>query len=432
MPSTPSAVAIEATLQELVPLLTPVRPTGRGRPEILPATLLWSGLLLCVLHKAVHQTSLWRLLHQTGLWHFPKILVSAEAVRVRLLRTGPAAIQTWFTDITALLDQQFPPVVSLAPFANGVYAIDESTLDDVKRTLPMLRNVPNGDDRLLPGKLQTVFNIRTQRFHHVQTTDLPHQNEKVASRDLLRTIPSGSLVLADQGYFAFKWFDDLTDSGYHYISRLRKRISHEVVHVLAAGNGVRDELIWLGTYRADRAKHLVRLITVIYKGKPYRYITNVRDPEILPIRDVVECYARRWTIEQAFGTIKRDLGLHLLWSAHWELILTQLYGVLIIAQIASAIRGEIARRGGYDYFEVSMTLLLRELPWMLSQRRDDQSIIDALAALPKEKYGFIRDSTMTRFDLPEPEPTVPPPPNLPLTRTPRYANKQRNPKVTQV
>ena len=56
--------------------------------------------------------------------------------------------------------------------------------------------------------------------------------------------------------------------------------------------------------------------------------------------------SRRWDIEEAFKTVKRDLGLHLLWSAQWELILTQVWGVLTIAQIATAIREEIAERGG--------------------------------------------------------------------------------------
>lgn len=428
MPSSPSFGSIEQKILEFVPLLSPLRPKGRGRPEILPATLLWSGLLLCVLAKSMHQTALWRLLHQHGLWEFPKIPVTAEAVRRRLIRSGSTVMQQWFADVTATLDTQYPPVLDLAPFASGVFAIDESTLDQVARTLPILRSVANGDDRLLPGKLQTVFNIRTQRFHHVQTTELPHQNEKVAARDLLSTIPPGSLVLTDLGYFAFKWFDDLTDGGYFYVSRQRRKISHETVHVLVDCNGIRDELIWLGAHRADRAKHLVRMITVPFKGDTYRYITNVCDPQLLSIRQVVELYARRWTVERAFATIKRDLGLHLLWSAHGEMILTQVYGVLIIAQIASALRGEIARRGGYDIFEVSMTLLLRELPWMLSRLAPGADLLDTLAALPLEKHGYIRPSSMTDFTIPDPGPYHPPPPDLPTVRAPRYANKINPPK----
>lgn len=290
------------------------------------------------------------------------------------------------------------------------------------RTLPALRDVPTGDDRLLPGKLQTVFDVRAQRFVTVQTTELPHQNERVAARGLLAGLPADSLILADLGYFGFAWFDDLTDGGYHYISKLRGKTSYAVVHVLAAGNGVRDELVWLGAYRADRAKHLVRLLTVAVGATVHRYLTTVRDPAVLPAAELVRLYARRWTIEEAFKTVKRDLGLHLLWSAQWELILTQVWGVLVIAQVASALRAEIARRAGIDLFDVSLTLLLRELSWFL--QRGDPDVLGTLAALPVVPGGYLRPSRRRTRAVPDPGPITPPPPELVTERTPRYAGKR--------
>ena len=413
--------AIEATLAALLPRLGPPR-AARGRPEILPGALLWAGLLVCILRGATRQQTLWRLLSQVGLWHFPTIPIGAEAVRVRLTRSGPTVMAQLFADVTAALAASLPPALDLAPFAAGVYALDESTLDGVARTLPALRDLPNGDDRLLPGKLQTVFDVRAQRFIHVQTTDLPHQNERVAARDLLATLPRESLILADLGYFSFKWFDDLTDGGYHFVSKLRGRTSYEVVHVLAAGNGVRDELVWLGAYRADRAKHLVRLLTVPVGQTVHRYLTNVREPGLLPATDLVRLYGRRWTIEEAFKTVKRDLGLHLLWSAQWELILTQVWGVLVIAQVAAALRSEIARRAGIDLFDVSLTLLLRELAWFV--QRGEPDVLGTIAALPVVPGGYLRPSRRKVREVPDPGPITPPSPDLVIKRTPRYAGRQ--------
>lgn len=60
-------------------------------------------------------------------------------------------MQPLFTDITAELRAQTDGDTRLAPFAAGVDAIDESTLDQVARTLPALRGVPAGDDRLCPA-----------------------------------------------------------------------------------------------------------------------------------------------------------------------------------------------------------------------------------------------------------------------------------------
>lgn len=423
-PSRTRLDAIEALLRDLIPRLSPA-PSRRGRPEILPGALLWTGMLVCLLRGQGHQQAVWRLLSQTGLWDFPRVPVSAEAVRIRLQRAGSATMQTLFTDVSAELATHQPEDRTLAPFAHGVFAIDESTLDGVARTLPALRPLPPGDDGLLPGKLIAAFNVRTQQFATVRTTDVPRQNERVAARDLVVTLPTGSLILADLGYFGFRWFDDLTDAGYHFLSKLRARTSSEVVHVLSADDRLRDELVWLGAHRADRAKHLVRRIQVPVGTSVQTYITNVLDPATLPIAEVVRLYARRWDIELAFRLVKRELGLHLLWSAKWELVLTQLWGVLLIAQIALAVRSRIAARAQLDLFEVSLALLLRDLPRFAE--RGESDVIGVIAALPVGKGGYLRPSRRVRHVIPDPGPVTEPPPDLIRTRTPRYAGRACGP-----
>lgn len=426
--SAPRLDAIEAMLADLIPDLCPPA-TPRGRPEVLPGTLLWTGLLVGILRGQGSQQALWRLLSQAGLWDFPRVPVTAEAVRIRLQRSGPTVMQDLFAQVSAALAASFAPDEELAPFAGGVYAIDESTLDRIARTLPTLRDVPAGDDRLLPGKLITAFDVRAQQFHTVQTTELPRQNEKVAAHDLVATLPAESLILADLGYFSFPWFDALTDAAYWYVSKLREKTSTTTAHVLAERGPVRDELVWLGAHRANRAKHLVRRIQVPVGDRVQVYLTNVLDPERLSIAEVVRLYARRWDIELAFKTIKRDLGLHLLWSAKWELILTQVFGVLVIAQIAMALRAEIARRAAVDLFDVSLPLLLRDAPYLVRDGRGD--VLDRIAALPRVRGGYLRPSRRYRPVVPEDLVITPPPEDLLRERTPRYDGRRCGPEGGQ-
>jgi hypothetical protein len=425
----PPLDAIEATLHDLIPGLCPP-PNPRGRPEILPGALLWTGLLVCILRRSPSQQGLWRLLTQTGLWDFPRISVTAEAVRIRLARRGPDVMADLFRHVTDLLVTRVPSTGTLAPFAPEVYALDESTLDQVARTLPTLRPIPAGDDRLLPGKLLCVFNVRTQLFTTVQTTELPRQNERLAARDLAITLPVGSLLLADLGYFGFRWFDDLVDAGYSFISRLREKTSYTTVEVLAEQHGVRDELIWLGAYRADRAKHVQRLVTVPTGSRTRRYLTSVLDPDELPVADLVALYGQRWSIEDAFKLVKRDLGLHLVWSAQWPLLLTQVWGVLLIAQIASAMRAEIAGRAKVTVDEVSLSLLLRDLPHLVQQGAPD--VIGYIASLPVVKGGYLRPSRKAVVTVPEPLGYRTRSPTLVLTREPRYAEKGGTPPRTRL
>ncbi|HEV2109639.1 MAG TPA: hypothetical protein VGR16_15370 [Thermomicrobiales bacterium] len=107
IPSGPRLDAIETMLGELIPRLSPA-PNPRGRPEILPGALLWTGLLVCMLRKTGSQQALWRLLSQAGLWDLPQVPVTAEAVRIRLERSGPGIMQELFTQVTAELAVQFP------------------------------------------------------------------------------------------------------------------------------------------------------------------------------------------------------------------------------------------------------------------------------------------------------------------------------------
>ena len=409
MPAPSSLDAIEAQLRDLIPPACPP-PADRGRPAVLSGAVLWSGLLVCILRQATSQQALWRLLTQSGLWDFPRVDVCAEAVRLRVVRAGPTVMHDLFTHVSATLAATVPADTTLAPFATGVYILDETTLDQVARTLPALRAVPAGDDRLLPGKLSSVYDLRTRQFVTIQPTDLPRQNEKVAARDLVRTLPPQSLLLADLGYFAFPWFDELVEAGYHLISRLREKTSTTTLHVFTDQDGVRDELVWLGGYRADQAAHAQRLLTIQHGETTHRYLTSVLDPATLPPHAVADLYAGRWSIEEAFSLVKQELDLHLLWSAQWELILTQVYGVLLIAQIVQGLAGLIAERAGVPVTYVSRRLLLRDLSYLVQRANGD--LIGYVAALPVGKGGYLRPPRTVRYQVPRDLPVVPRRPDL--------------------
>jgi len=132
------ALQIEGWLAEQVAALDLDRRTGPGKPRVLPALLLWTGLVVCVLRGMSSQAALWRLLAQRGLWSFPRIPISDDAVRVRLARDGTGPMERLFAQVTTLLAARITPFVEtkLAAFASDVLVLDEITLDKVARLLP--------------------------------------------------------------------------------------------------------------------------------------------------------------------------------------------------------------------------------------------------------------------------------------------------------
>lgn len=427
IPHEPVIGDVERLLKEVItdlPLDPADLPTGqRGRPRLLSSACLWSALLLCVLEGFSSQRDLWRRLVTEGVWHTPPLPISDQAVYSRLAQAGAAPLQSLFASVTALLSRRLAPhsALTLAPFASAVFAIDGSTLDPLARTLSQPGEPPPAGVTL-PGKLLAMFDLRRQQWHAIFQRPDPHENDKLVVRDLLVGLAPGALFLCDLGFFAFAWFDHLSDAGHWWVSRLRNKTSVKVIHTFFQEGDTLDQLVWLGVYRADQAKYPVRLIQYRHKGCLRRYITNVIDPEQLSLHDIAVLYARRWDIEMALQLVKQHLGLRLWWSTNLAVVEQQLWATLLISQVLMALRMEIATVAEVDVFDVSLPLLARYAPRYAARGEDPVAAIVRDGRLA----GFIRPSRRIVIETPAVDPTkiVPLPPGPPLIRTPRYAQRR--------
>jgi hypothetical protein len=422
---------IEHFLQEIVEAADPMSKTGAyyaGRPTTLPALVLWSSVLVGVLRGFTSQLAIWRLIAWSGFWGYTPYQLSDQAVYNRLADGGSAAMGHLFYQVRDGLKARLEPYAQtdLAKFASGVYAIDGSTLDKIGRYLPWLREIANGDSRLLPGKIVALFDLRRQQWAEMIHLDNPNQNDKVVAQELVENLPARSLILADLGFFGFAWFDYLTAKGYWWISRLREKTTHEVIHTYYKSATFFDGVIWLGKYRADRAAYAVRLVQFTIGSVQYQYITNVLDPQLLPMQEIALLYARRWDIELAFKMVKQYLKLHILWSAKTEVILLQVWAVLIISQLLQAIRLEIAGLAKVDPFDISMPLLIDYVPRLALEGKNPIEMI----VNDGRRVGIIRPSRRIRIQTPVIDPAIiiPLPEGITLIRKPRYAQRKSLPR----
>jgi hypothetical protein len=419
---------LESRLRDLITeLLPPERRGGPGRPPHLSLLVLWAGLLTCVLRGFTAQRALWQLVTLQGLWHFERVALTEQAVVQRLARTRPQAFLDFFAALTRVLRERYAAVndVPFARFATQILALDHSTLDQVLRKTKVLRQLPAGAPALLPGQLATLFDVRRQLFVRVEFWENAQQNEKHRLTHWLDHLEVGSLLLFDLGFFSFEWFDRLEEAGCYFVSKLRQKTSFVVQHVLFDGVAgpvhLRDQLVYLGKHRADRAAQVVRLLEVTAGKVTYRYLTNVLDPAMLPAAHALELYRRRWDIEQAFNLLKTHLKLFLLWSAHPPTVQHQVFATLCVAQVVLGLRLEIAQRARADLREVSLPLMLRWLPYLAA---GDQDPVQLLAERGRAA-GLIRAFRGRERLLPEVDlsayqlPAARPPP-----RTARYAGKQ--------
>lgn len=395
----------------------PAEPKGPGRPCELPAAVLWSTLLLCVLQRARGVREGWRALVCQG------YDICDQAVYARLDSGGTEPLQAVCEHLSRMLAAWVKPLVDvqswepLAPFARAVLALDETTLDPLARKLPGLRHFKKGAVELVPGKLATLFDVRVQLWQRIDYVADAQQNCKVHARAMLVGLCQGSLLLFDLGYVGFEWLDEGTARSLWYVCRLREKTSYTVVQTLYESDGVFDGLVWLGNHQA-KARCVARLVRVRVGCCTHDYLTNVRDPSMLSVGDLVRLYARRWDIELAFLLLKEYVEVHLWWQSKVTGILQQLWACLIIAQLLQAMRMEIACHAHVDPCEVSMPLVVRSMPTLLVSGQDPI----ALCVQRGRQLGFIRPSSRLQVQVPviAEADIVPRPADLMLERTPCY------------
>ena len=367
-------------LTDLEPALTPFEPKAqaprrRGRPRDLCWTHLWLALVQCTLHGMSSYADLWRWLATHSIGRFAALWLTSPAIVRRLQQGGLQPLYALNARLSDLLHERLPLPCAcrLAPFATAIVAFDETTLDAIHKHLPAVRTLPKGDPGLLAGKVAALFDIRRQQWVGIQFRPDVLAHCSVEALSALTELAEGTLLLFDLGYFAFALFDALTDRKLWWVTRLRSNVTYQLAHTHYRHEGTLDALVWLGGKRSSQAAHLVRLVRVWDGTHLHSYLSNVTDPHLLPTADVVRLYARRWDIELAFLTLKQHLGLCTLWSGKQDLILQQLWVVLLLASLYQHLRLHLAGELGIEPFELSLPLLLKYLPTMLEQGNDPLS-----------------------------------------------------------
>src|SRR5260370_10566664 len=113
-------------------------PKGPGRPCELPAAVLWSRVLLCVLHRARGVRDVWRALVCQG------YDICDQAVYARLDSGGTEPLQALFEQLSRMLAAWIQPLLSaqsweaLAPFSPAGPALCEPACEPVGRKMPRL------------------------------------------------------------------------------------------------------------------------------------------------------------------------------------------------------------------------------------------------------------------------------------------------------
>jgi Transposase DDE domain len=371
----PSVAEIEA---ELTALLTPAlfaprqlsrrdlrnpdrRIRLRERILTLPVMVALVGSL--VWRRLGSLAEVQRVVVQEGLLWVSPLHVSEQAIAKRLDTLPASALATVLADVSARLQAQPPPQLPGLERWTEVRArfpriamVDGSTLEALRKKTQTLHAQPG---LVLAGRVMAMVEAFTHRPLWQLYTEDAAANDKRFAAEILAAVPLGGLLIVDLGFFSFLGFEDFTKQPKYFVSRLRQNTAYRTTQVRSTSPYYRDELIEVGLPHSHPCRHPLRLVSVLWRGQWYRYLTNALDPTQLSARHICELYQRRWRIEDAFLVTKRVLDLAYLWKASANGVQLQLYATFLFYLVLLNVGQQVAQSLNEPLARISVEMVFR-------------------------------------------------------------------------
>src|SRR5262249_8726686 len=234
--------------------------------------------------------------------------------------------------------------------------VDGSTLEALRKKTQVLRE---RQGLVLGGKMMVMVEAFSHRPLWQLYTGDAAANDKRFAAEIMTALPIRGLLMFDLGFLSFLCVDDFTAQQKFFVTRMRAKIASRTVQVLSQGPYYRDEIIQVGQYRSNPCKHPLRMVSVLWQGVWYRYVTNVLDPQVLSARQVCELYRRRWRIEDAFALTKRLLDLAYLWTGASNGVQLQIYATLIFYAVLVTVCLQVSQALGEPLERISVEMVFR-------------------------------------------------------------------------
>ena len=249
-------------------------------------------------------------------------------------------------------------------FNNPLYSLDASTID------LCLSAFPWADFRTTKGaiKLHVGLNHAGYLPEFVTITD-GKTSDIEAGRAL--DFPKGSMVAIDRGYNDYAWYNQLTEKGIFFVTRLKSNAKTRVVSrqpVLSSKGLTSDQTIeFTGALTVKKCP--IQLRRIGYRdpetGKHYIFLTNNFK---LAAKTIADIYKARWQVELFFKWIKQNLKIKSFIGTSKNAVMTQIWIALCVYLLLAFIKFQ-------SKLKKSMQQILRLLQLNLFEKRDLMALL---------------------------------------------------------
>ncbi len=249
-------------------------------------------------------------------------------------------------------------------FKNPLYSLDASTID------LCLSAFPWADFRTTKGAIKLHVGLNHSGYLPEFVTVTEGKAHDVTIGRLLK-FPKGSIVAMDRGYNDYGWYNQLTDKGIFFVTRLKSNAKTRVVQrrpVLAQKGVTSDQTIeFTGVQTAKKCP--IRLRRIGYRdsetGKRYVFLTNNFK---LAAKTIADIYKARWQVELFFKWIKQNLKIKSFIGTSKNAVMTQIWIALCVYLLLAFIKFQ-------SKLNKSMQQILRLLQINLFEKRDLMALL---------------------------------------------------------
>lgn len=200
--------------------------------------------------------------------------------------------------------------------------------------------------------LRLVFSSQEDVYPQKIAITCAKSNDRTQMESLIDEV--GAMYVFDRGYVDYEKFDEYTDKGIFFASRLKDNAEIRHLHTFQLppeGTVLSDSMILLGTPQ-KRVDNVLRLIeTLDSKGNRIRIITNRFDLEADELSDI---YRWRWQIELFFKWLKQHVKIKTFYGTSDNAVRNQVFLALIAYCLLLLVKRE--RNSQHSLLQISRWL----------------------------------------------------------------------------
>jgi hypothetical protein len=187
-----------------------------------------------------------------------------------------------------------------------------------------------------------------------------------ATNDSFMLAPShynhDEIVALDRAYINYEKFEELTDRGVVYVTKMKKNLKYELLldFMEITPEGTMEYREQIVVFRKGDINHIARMVTYvdIKKGKQPKLVTLLTNDFDMRPETIVDIYRHRWQIESLFKQIKQNFPLRYFYGESANAIKIQIWVTLIANLLLSVLQSSLTRQWSFSGLATMVRIVL--------------------------------------------------------------------------